>query len=80
MGLRPPRETVAPSQGEGPQVISFKISVRTEALDLMRDPRRELEHLGKLAAAEPTKWFGKLKTKTRSYRRAGCSEELPAQF
>jgi hypothetical protein len=26
----------------------------------MCDPQRELEHLGKLAAAEPTKRFGKL--------------------
>ena len=26
----------------------------------MRDPHRELEHLGKLATAEPTKRFGKL--------------------
>jgi hypothetical protein len=26
----------------------------------MRDPLRELEHLGTLAAADPAKWFGKL--------------------
>jgi RNA-directed DNA polymerase len=34
--------------------------VSTEGLDLMRDPLRELEHLGNLAAADPAKRFGKL--------------------
>jgi RNA-directed DNA polymerase len=34
--------------------------VSTEGLDLRRAPRRELEHLGTLAAADPAKRFGKL--------------------
>jgi RNA-directed DNA polymerase len=34
--------------------------VRTEGLDLRRDPRCELEHLGNLAAADPAQRFGKL--------------------
>src|SRR3712207_5111696 len=60
-----------------------------EGLDLMDDPLRELEHLKKLAA-DPTKRFDKLYRlvghlkqrvhRTSSYWRAGCSEELPAQF
>jgi len=34
--------------------------VSMEVIDLMKDPQRELEHLRKMAAAEPTKRFGKL--------------------
>lgn len=32
----------------------------TEVIDLVKDPQRELEHLRKLASADPTKRFGKL--------------------
>src|SRR5919201_321601 len=58
---------VTPHQGDGSAVTgrrttgnAVQAQVSTEELDLMRDPQRELEHLGKLATAEPTKRFGKL--------------------
>ena len=58
---------VTPHQGDGSAVTGRRTTgnivqaqVRTEELDLMCDPHRELEHLGKLAAAEPTKRCGTL--------------------
>src|SRR5215831_4313387 len=58
---------VTPHRGDGSAVTGRRTTgnvvqapVSTEELDLMCDPHRELEHLGKLAAAEPTKRFGKL--------------------
>jgi RNA-directed DNA polymerase len=58
---------VTPHQGDGSAVTGRRTTgnvvqapVRMEELDLMDDPRRELEHLRKLAAAEPTKRFGML--------------------
>src|SRR6266571_5288836 len=62
---RPVRGT--PHQGDGSAVTGRRTTGNvvqaqgsTEELDLMCDPQRELEHLGKLAAAEPTKRFGTL--------------------
>jgi hypothetical protein len=88
---------VTPHPGDGSAVTGQRITgnlvqslVSIEVLDLMNDPLRELEHLSKLASADPTKRFSDLyrlvghekqkKSKTESYWRAGCSEELPAQF
>jgi group II intron reverse transcriptase/maturase len=58
---------VTPHQGDGSAVTGRRITgnfvqarISTEELDLMQDPLRELEHLGKLAAADPLKRFGKL--------------------
>src|SRR5262249_16815939 len=58
---------VTPHRGDGSAVTGRRTTgnivqapVSTEELDLMCDPHRELEHLGKLAAAESTKRFGKL--------------------
>ena len=58
---------VTPHQGDGSAVTGRRTTgndvqarMSPEALDLMRDPLRALEHLGKLAAADPGKRFGKL--------------------
>ena len=48
---------------------SVQAPVRIEELDLMKDPQRELEHLRKRKRLE-----------TGNHWRAGCSDELPAQF
>ena len=58
---------VTPHQGDGSAVTGRRATgdfvqapVRIEELDLMDDPLRELEHLRKLAAAEPIKRFDRL--------------------
>jgi group II intron reverse transcriptase/maturase len=58
---------VTPHQGDGSTVTGRRATgdfvqapVRIEELDLMDDPLRELEHLRKLAATEPTKRFDRL--------------------
>ncbi len=67
---------VTSTQGDGSAVAGRRITgngvqawMSTEELDLMRDPLQELEHLR-----------NKKKAETDRYWRAGCSEELPAQF
>ncbi len=60
-------EAVAPPTGRRTTGIVVQAAIGTEVLDLSCDRTDDLEHLG-------------AETEAVRYWRAGCSDELPAQF